>query len=59
MVPLAGPGAFDFKQGDTNGTTFWRVVRNFIKEPSASQQECHSPKPILLDTGNINLPYAW
>ena len=55
----AGPGAFDFQQGDDNGTLFWKVVRSFIHLPSKAQNECHAPKPILLDTGNINFPYPW
>lgn len=55
----AGPGAFDFRQGDTHGTAFWRLVRHFIHEPSAAQAACHAPKPILLDTGSLNIPYAW
>jgi len=46
-----GPGAFDFTQSDTNGTAFWRLVRNFITKPSKEQEECHKPKPILLDVG--------
>ena len=60
QLPLsAGPGAFDFKQGDTNGTAFWRVVRNFLRVPSRDQEQCQLPKPILLDTGNVHLPYDW
>lgn len=27
-----------------------------IKAPSAQQRRCHSPKPILLDTGELKLP---
>ena len=60
MLPVcAGPGAFDFKQGDTNGTIFWRVVRDFLKDPSAEQIACQAPKPILLDTGSVHIPYEW
>jgi hypothetical protein len=55
----AGPGAFDFRQSDTNGTAFWRLVRRFIHEPTAAQAACHAPKPILLDTGSLAIPYAW
>ena len=55
----AGPGAFDFKQGDTKGTALWRLVRRFVKTPSRQQEACHAPKPILLDTGEITMPYAW
>lgn len=47
----AGPGAFDFTQGDLNGTTFWRLVRDFLHVPSEQQKACQAPKPILLDTG--------
>ncbi|CAL8468077.1 g7616 [Coccomyxa elongata] len=54
-----GPGAFDFKQGDTNGTLFWKVVRHFLKEPSADQVACQAPKPIILDTGSVHVPYEW
>lgn len=55
-----GPGAFDFFQSD-NSTKhpFWNFVRSFIKAPGKGQKRCHSPKPILLDTGEIKLPYAW
>lgn len=55
----AGPGAFDFTQGDTEGTPFWRLVRNLLSTPTAEQIACHAPKPILLNTGYINTPYAW
>lgn len=54
-----GPGAFDFKQGDTNGTLFWRVVGHFLHNPTESQISCQAPKPILLDTGNAHIPYEW
>lgn len=54
-----GPGAFDFIQGDDQGNTFWRIVRNILKEPGQEQIDCHSPKPILLDIGEIDVPYAW
>lgn len=54
-----GPGAFDFTQGDTNGTAFWRLVRNFIQKPTAEQEACHAPKPILLDVGEMHYPYEW
>ncbi|KAJ3671037.1 hypothetical protein LUZ60_008463 [Juncus effusus] len=54
-----GPGAFDFTQGDDSGNPFWRLVRNVLKTPDKKQVECQSPKPILLDTGEMNTPYAW
>ncbi|CAG5114790.1 unnamed protein product, partial [Candidula unifasciata] len=54
-----GPGAFDFKQGSTSGSPVWDFVRNLIKAPTAQQVQCHSPKPILLDTGEITVPYLW
>jgi neutral ceramidase len=54
-----GPGAFDFKQGDTSGNAFWRFVSGFLKKPTPEQVACHHPKPILLDTGQITFPYEW
>ncbi|KNA20330.1 hypothetical protein SOVF_053370 [Spinacia oleracea] len=54
-----GPGAFDFKQGDDKGNPFWRLVRNLLKTPGKEQVDCQQPKPILLDTGEMKLPYDW
>ncbi|XP_073292615.1 neutral ceramidase 1-like [Primulina huaijiensis] len=54
-----GPGAFDFKQGDNKGNAFWRLVRNLLKTPKKEQVDCHDPKPILLDTGEMKEPYDW
>ena len=54
-----GPGAFDFKQGDDQGNPFWMLVRNLLKTPGKEQVDCHHPKPILLDTGEMKLPYDW
>lgn len=62
-----GPGKFDFRQG-TNDTDpdspalknpLWRVARAFVHQPSKEQQECQSPKPILLDVGAAKQPYDW
>ena len=55
----AGPGAFDFTQSDTNGTAFWRLVRNFITKPTPEQEACHAPKPILLDVGEWLWGVVW
>ncbi|OMO86062.1 Neutral/alkaline nonlysosomal ceramidase [Corchorus capsularis] len=54
-----GPGAFDFKQGDDKGNPFWKLVRNLLKTPDKKQVDCQSPKPILLDTGEMKQPYDW
>ncbi|KAK4775932.1 hypothetical protein SAY87_023893 [Trapa incisa] len=54
-----GPGAFDFKQGDDKGNLFWGLVRNLLKAPFQEQVNCHHPKPILLDTGEMKEPYDW
>ncbi|KAK3164819.1 hypothetical protein QOZ80_1AG0025230 [Eleusine coracana subsp. coracana] len=54
-----GPGAFDFKQGDTKGNPFWKLVRNVLKPPGPEQVKCQAPKPILLDTGEMKEPYDW
>ncbi|CAJ1960275.1 unnamed protein product [Sphenostylis stenocarpa] len=54
-----GPGAFDFTQGDDKGNPFWKLVRDMLKTPSKEQIDCHHPKPILLDTGEMKKPYDW
>ncbi|KAK6927042.1 Neutral/alkaline non-lysosomal ceramidase, N-terminal [Dillenia turbinata] len=54
-----GPGAFDFRQGDDEGNPFWMLVRDLLKKPNQTQVDCQYPKPILLDTGEMKLPYDW
>lgn len=34
-------------------------MRNVLKKPGKEQVECQSPKPILLDTGEMKEPYDW
>ncbi|RWV89140.1 hypothetical protein GW17_00048731 [Ensete ventricosum] len=41
------------------GNPFWKLVRNLLKTPSKEQVACQQPKPILLDTGDMDLPYDW
>lgn len=55
-----GPGAFDFTQGDnnTNGNPFWNYISHFLAKPTPEQIACQSPKPILLDVGQIE-PVPW
>lgn len=61
-----GPGAFDFSQG-TNDTDdspslknpLWKLARDFIHDPTDDQVACQKPKPILLDVGEADRPYAW
>lgn len=57
-----GPGVFDFTQHDgdpSNTSPVWKVVGNFLKEPSDEQRACQGRKPILLDVGEVHKPYAW
>jgi neutral ceramidase len=55
------PGAFDFTQGDEGAPNnpFWQVVAGLLRAPSKKQKDCQGPKPILLDVGEMPLPYAW
>lgn len=61
-----GPGAFDFSQG-TNDTgdspslrnPLWKFARRFLHEPTDEQIACQRPKPVLLDVGHAENPYAW
>ncbi|RMZ78875.1 hypothetical protein DV738_g3564, partial [Chaetothyriales sp. CBS 135597] len=62
-----GPGAFDFTQGinDTDpdapalDNPLWQLARAFLHQPSSEQVKCQAPKPILLDVGSVDEPYAW
>ncbi|KAL1590224.1 hypothetical protein WHR41_01369 [Cladosporium halotolerans] len=57
-----GPGAFDFKQaqpGDPHANPLWSAIGNRVHTPNETQKECQAPKPILLDVGESDSPYAW
>ncbi|EFX06050.1 neutral/alkaline nonlysosomal ceramidase [Grosmannia clavigera kw1407] len=57
-----GPGAFDFTQADSGSSTanpLWSVVSGALRTPTAAQKACQYPKPILLDVGEMDEPYAW
>ncbi|VDQ15748.1 unnamed protein product [Trichobilharzia regenti] len=46
-------------KGTKHGSTFWTIVRDFIKIPSKALVECQAPKPVLLPTGEMTHPYPW
>ncbi|KAF7729413.1 hypothetical protein EC973_004392 [Apophysomyces ossiformis] len=54
-----GPALDGFYQNTTEGVRFWDTIKNFIRKPTKEQIECQKPKPILLDTGEIKIPYDW
>jgi neutral ceramidase len=57
-----GPGAFDFTQNENDTSTvnpLWEAVRDVLKTPGPEQIACQSPKPILLDVGEMSVPYQW
>jgi neutral ceramidase len=56
------PGAFDFTQADSGAPSanpIWSVVSGVIRTPSQAQRDCQQPKPVLLDVGELSVPYAW
>ncbi|KAH6647662.1 Neutral/alkaline nonlysosomal ceramidase [Truncatella angustata] len=56
------PGAFDFTQGDSgtpSANPIWAIVSGLLREPSAAQKACQGAKPVLLDVGELDTPYAW
>jgi neutral ceramidase len=56
------PGAFDFTQADSgapSASPLWSIVSGALRTPSQAQRECQQPKPILLDVGEMSVPYAW
>ncbi|XP_034181151.2 neutral ceramidase isoform X2 [Osmia lignaria lignaria] len=56
---IDGPGSFAFEQGTTTGNPLWNTVRNLLAAPTAEDIKCHEPKPILLATGRMRVPYEW
>jgi neutral ceramidase len=57
-----GPGAFDFTQNENDTTKvnpFWEAVRDVLRAPGPEQIDCQKPKPILLNGGEITIPYQW
>lgn len=56
------PGAFDFTQGDSGNPSanpIWAIISSLLKAPSAAQKACQGAKPVLLDVGELDTPYAW
>ena len=45
--------------GSNTTNPFWKFVRDILHKPSEEQIKCHAPKPILLDTGEMDWPYPW
>ncbi|NP_001123830.1 N-acylsphingosine amidohydrolase (non-lysosomal ceramidase) 2 [Xenopus tropicalis] len=57
---IDGPGLINFTQGAVEGDPFWDGIRDAILGvPSNETQECHSPKPILINTGEMSQPLPW
>jgi neutral ceramidase len=54
-----GPGTWNFQQGANSSNPFWDVLSHFLSIPTEEQTKCHSPKPILLNTGLLSRPYDW
>jgi neutral ceramidase len=48
-----------FYQNTTKGTFGWNIVKDIVQKPSEEQKQCHAPKPILLDTGEIATLHPW
>ncbi|KAI8376985.1 Neutral/alkaline nonlysosomal ceramidase [Blakeslea trispora] len=54
-----GPAMGGFYQNTTKGTFGWNLIKDIIKKPSKQQVKCQAPKPILLDTGEIEILHTW
>lgn len=56
------PGTFDLVQhlsAAAKSSSFWRFITWILKQPSQLQIRCQHPKSILLDVGEVSLPYQW
>ncbi|XP_067100975.1 neutral ceramidase [Osmerus mordax] len=55
-----GGGDLNFTQGAVEGDPFWDGIRDsLLGPPSNETQDCHWPKPILFNTGEMNWPLPW
>lgn len=54
-----GSGGLNFHQGMNGSYPFWSMVFGHLSLPTRAQKACHAPKPIMLNTGNVKLPYDW
>ncbi|XP_039990845.1 neutral ceramidase [Xiphias gladius] len=55
-----GGGDLNFTQGAVDGDPFWDGIRDaLLGKPSNQTQECHHPKPILFNTGEMSWPLPW
>ncbi|KJZ78215.1 hypothetical protein HIM_02253 [Hirsutella minnesotensis 3608] len=56
------PGSYDLVQHVTtksNSSMIWNVITWVLKQPNQEQTECQRPKSILLNVGEVGLPYQW
>ena len=54
-----GPGMFSFTQGTTTGNPFWDAVSGLLSVPTEEEKACQAPKPILINTADIDKPHEW
>ena len=56
---IDGAGGLDFHQGMNSSNPFLRMVFGYLSLPTKEQVACQAPKPIMLNTGRVKLPYDW
>ncbi|XP_073404334.1 neutral ceramidase isoform X2 [Dendrobates tinctorius] len=57
---IDGPGLINFTHGMTEGDPVWDGIRDLLFGiPSNETIECHEPKPILLNTGEVRRGIPW
>lgn len=56
---MDGSGGLDFHQGMNTTHPFWAMVFGHLSLPSKQQVACQAPKPVMLNTGKVKLPYDW
>jgi neutral ceramidase len=54
-----GPAMFSFTQGTTTDNLFLNNVSSSLSKPTEEQFKCQAPKPILINTGGMDVPHAW
>ena len=57
-----GPGLPHFIQHGSNSSNApmpWNALSAMLKRPGQDQVRCQAPKPVILDVGEVHIPYEW
>ncbi|XP_044261927.1 neutral ceramidase-like [Tribolium madens] len=54
-----GVGELGFAQGTKSTNSYWNTLRDLLFKATEEDIRCQHPKPILINSGRISIPYQW